>query len=356
MELPCSQEVSETENVLTRYLREEIGENDAQWLAAYGFDVGDVVTCMALRALVSEGSQSIVADTDRVLEARRVFFGALGLQTVVDAPDVSDTIVPLNTFVCTQRLLGLLGVDVKRVTNAHPMLATYSYDSVLNKLEALIANNVNAIKMVNECPSLLGYAPQTIVFKMETFAKLGITAEAIENYPTMLTYAADSMREKLATIEQFGISPTAIVNGCPNVLGLSPELVSMKIRFLQRTCCVLGWQHSAGELIERAPIILTYSLPKLQILRRLAAERLSISSRNASLSEVAEALRVPLEKYLLVDSNKSGVEVDVSSFKRQAKRLKYNAPTRKKLAAERIGQLGRVGRMYANYARIEVPS
>jgi hypothetical protein len=140
------------------------------------------------------------------------------------------------------------------------------------------------------------------------------------------------------------------LNRQPSLLGYDPKVIARKMSYIQHVINVLGWDHKPIDLINEYPTVLAFSMQKLGIFARIAAQIGSEADRNLRPKAVAGLIRRPLENYLISMATNSG-ELDMRSLYLQARKIKLNAHDRKALALRiaKSGQLGRIGTSYLEY-------
>ena len=285
-EVQLSQEPT---SVLTR--------EDQQWLVAYGIDSAwtqDPELLQSLNDTIISGSLRLNEPVNQgrwqeVVSARRSFFEFVGLSAeLIDSYQVEHpTLIPLDTFIGTQRVLCSWGID--------------------------------AAKLVNDMPSAIGFAPE-------------------------------SVREKMANYASLGIDAAKLVNAMPSAINFAPESVRIKMVFLRRSVKLLKWEHSAEELVNTCPALIGFNIKKLAVLRRIAATYLDLPSRTSSPNALRSSLITPLEKYIIAASHfEEGQRISLHGLHQKAQSIRLESSERKKLASEIAPSLGRIGSMYEAY-------
>ena len=302
---------------------------DQQWLVAYGIDsawVQDPELLQSLNDTIISGSLRLNEPVNQgrwqeVVSARRSFFEFVGLSAeLIDSYQVEHpTLIPLDTFIGTQRILCSWGID--------------------------------AAKLVNAMPSAISYAPEAIREKMANYASLGIDAAKLVNaMPSAIGLAPESVREKMANYTSLGIDAAKLVNAVPSAISLAPESVRIKMVFLRRTVKLLKWEHSAEELVNTYPALIGFNIKKLAVLRRIAATYLDLPSRTSSPNALCSSLITPLEKYIIAVSHfEEGQRISLHGLHQKAQSIRLESSERKKLASEIAPSLGRIGSMYEAY-------
>ena len=289
----------EQNEVLPEHNTIELTLDDQSWLSSFGVDPSwqdDPTLAVELNELIRLGSEHInESDSEsqyqQIILAREKFFDFVGVdsETFKTFCRATPTIIPLDTFVGTQRLMNTLGLD--------------------------------AVKIINTLPAAIGFAPESVRAKVDNLTELGLDA-------------------------------VKIINTLPAAIGLAPESVRAKVRFLERTVKFLQWEFTAKDIVEEYPAILSFSTKKLRILKRIATMHLTENARSITPRRLKSFLITPLEKYLLsIAAAEQTPQGDM--LLDEARRIKLNARERKAEAKKlaRTGELGRIGTMYLDYAK-----
>ena len=173
----------------------------------------------------------------------------------------------------------------------------------------------------------------------------------------------DTFTATQRTIFELGLDAVKIINTFPGTIKFAPESVREKVRFLNRSIDVLRWEHTAVELINFYPALLSFSTKKLAVLRRIAGTHINEASRSAEPKVVASALIVPLEKYILELSKAGDTDLyeqtaiipSVEELAKTAKRHNLNAVNRREQALQAVmdgSDLGKIATMYLAYRKI----
>ena len=214
--------------------------SDQLWMAKFGASANwqdDPFLLDKLQALVVLGSQRI-NDSDNelqhheIVDAREQFFKFVGIQpTVIEAlRKVSTDLTPIDTFIGTQRVMYDLGLDAVKIINGCPSAISYGPQSVREKVTNLTDLGLDAIKIINGFPSAISYAPQSVREKVLNLTDLGLGAVKIINrLPSVIGLSIESVREKVTNLTDLGLDAVKIINGCPSALGFALESVREKV-------------------------------------------------------------------------------------------------------------------------------
>lgn len=293
--------------VLIPALDVHLEASDQAWLTKFGVEptwCEDDHTRDQLDACIALGSRRIDeadgwADRNAVVVAREAFmsFAKLDATALDQFRHICPVLIPLDTFIKTQREMHALGLD--------------------------------AVKVINTLPAAIGLAPE-------------------------------SVQQKVANLTALGLDAVKVINTQPAAIGLAPESVQQKVRLLYRSAKVLKWDHSAAELINYYPALLSFNAQKLTVLRRLVAQHISQASRHTDHRQIASALIVPLEQYILAlaavpnDKIQNPERTDIATFAKAAKAHRMTAPERRTQALKVVGNgqvVGRLAVMYMSYRR-----
>ena len=337
---------------------------DQAWLASFGVDpawqnnpeivseLSRVITTGSKR-LDEPDNQTVEAHTE-IMVAREQFIRFVGIpdETMRTFRVESPTIIPLDTFIGSQRTITELGLDAAKVINSLPAAISYAPESVKAKFNNLTELGLDAAKVINTLPAAIGLAPESVKAKFDSLTELGLdAAKVINTHPTAIGYAPESVKAKFNNLTELGLDAAKVINSHPTAIGLAPESVKVKMKFLERSAQILNWQYSAQDLVETFPAILGFNKQKLQILRRIIAYNIDESSRSANPKQVRTSLITPLEKYVLALSNQGAGDTSrsLTDLLKEASRLKLDAKTRREQALAVAPNLGRIGTMYLRY-------
>ena len=275
----------------------DLTPKDQGWLDSYGVDPAwqnDAALRQSLNELIVIGSlrldESVNQDRwQEIVSARISFFNFVGMTDdfIEDYQLNHPTIIPLDTFIGTQRVMNSLDLDAARIVNA---------------------------------------------------------------LPATISYAPESVREKMANLTALGLDAARVVNASPAAIHYAPESVREKMLFLRRSARLLQWQNPAEELVNAFPALLGYSTKKLAILRHIAARHVDSTERTSIPFMLQSKLMVPLEKYIIALSRLEDDQVpSLSELSKKAYDIKLDSSGRKELAAEVAPKMGRIGTMYLVY-------
>ena len=302
-----------------------INENDRQWLGTLGVvwdaeeDTSDWLT--SFNNVVTQGSVHIEtgmseASILNILIAREEFFAScmnIKPETIKGLKALNPCLVPLNTFIATQRLFaaeginnlivnerpGLLayapgglvgtinslkaiGVDVPNVTQKFPAILSYSDIGLSEKISVLTVLGDNLTPVINKAPDILAFAAETtrtriehlnhrgldaskaisylpsllklpvetIDTKLEELKNMGISVSIIDANPVILGYATESVAQKINNLKSLGLDATKVITALPECLGYAPQ--SIKDKFDKLTSLGLD----AAKVINKLPDIL----------------------------------------------------------------------------------------------------
>ena len=206
---------------------------------------------------------------------------------------------------------------------------------------------------INESDSESQYQ-QIILAREKFFDFVGVDSETCKTFcratPTIIPLDTFVGTQRL--MNTLGLDAVKIINTLPAAIGLAPESVRAKVRFLERTVKFLQWEFTAKDIVEEYPAILSFSTKKLRILKRIATMHLTENARSITPRRLKSFLITPLEKYLLsIAAAEQTPQGDM--LLDEARRIKLNARERKAEAKKlaRTGELGRIGTMYLDYAK-----
>ena len=221
-------------------------EQDKEWLDSFRIDYegNTEYSDKKLQEIIRIGSIHINEDTNKetkatIMQARYDFYyGYLGVENE-DHPlrksfdsfinTTNKCIIPIDTFINTQRTLSELGVDGAKVVNKLPTALCYAPDSVREKMEKFAELGIDGAKVVNKHTVAIGLAPESVRKKMQNFTELGIDgAKVVNKYPSAIGFAPESVRIKFrtlkhagVTVEEMSIEDVCVVLITPNEIVLS---------------------------------------------------------------------------------------------------------------------------------------
>jgi len=218
---------------------------DQSWLTSYGVDpswqnnstfldeLSQVIATGSLR-LDEPINQTPQAHSD-IMAAREWFFNFLRIpdDTLVAFLKTHPTIIPLDTFIGSQRVMAELGLNAAKVINTNPVAISLAPESIRAKLENLAELGLNAAKVINAVPAAISYAPESVRTKFENLAELGLDAAKVINaVPAAISYAPESVRTKFENLAELGLDAAKVINTNPVVISLAPKSVRAKFENL----------------------------------------------------------------------------------------------------------------------------
>lgn len=345
----------------------QLTTDDQAWLASFGVDRSwqdDPRRVNWLSETIATGSrrldepetQTTEAYTE-IIDAREEFmrFANIPDEALSIFKSISPTIIPLDTFINTQRTMSQLGLDVVKVISTSPLAIGYAPETVRAKFKFLTEFGLNAVKIINAYPATIGYGSESIRAKFDNLTELGIdAAKVINTNPATINYAPETVKSKFNNLTELGLDAAKVINVFPAAVNLALESVRDKMKFLDRSARILRWEYSVSELVGTYPAILGFNNQKLRILRRIAAHNIEESSRTTTPKHVRTGLVVPLEKYILELANTSDDDIPQTliGLTREASKLRLDAKERKEQALELAPGLGRIGTMYKRYRNL----
>ncbi len=341
----------------------DLVKEDQEWLSSFGVNPdwqNDADKLELLRDAIRNGSlhldKSISHDSyNTILEARLYFIEFVGIskKVIKDFQTTNPNIIPLDTFIKTQRVLYSLGLDNKKIINVAPRIIGLSSESIQEKITNLATLGLDPIKIVNMLPTILHYTHESIQEKMTNLATLGLDPIKIVNMtPAVIHYTSESMQAKINNLTSLGLDPKEIITTFPNVLCLSPKSVEKKVKFIQQSAKLLQWQYSAVDLIKVYPNILAFNPQKLAILRRIAAHRLTSEAKSCNPSILSSKLTIPIEKYIIALANTNNKQsLSLSELSKMALKVTLDTADRKEKAIQYSTKTqDRIAKMYLKYA------
>jgi len=192
-----------------------------------------------LNHIISIGSISIkdagtVSET-QILKAREYFFSLLldiENETLTRfKEDNHPWMMPLDTFVLTQRELFQQGIDGPTVINDCPPILGLTPESAREKLNNLASLGIDVPYVINNCPPILGLTPESARERLDILKSAGIddVPKIINDCPKILIYTPELVKERLDNLKSAGIDVPKVINACPTILDLPPELVKERL-------------------------------------------------------------------------------------------------------------------------------
>lgn len=284
--------------------------------------------------------------------------------------------------------LAKLGLDAFRVIKTDPLILGLSYGLIVSRMENLAELQLGVISIVNRNPAIIRRSQERIKGVVEYLAETGLDVpKVIQKNPYCLTQSISLTKSRVEHLKELKLDPVIVVNAKPGVLLCSKELVNAKLdnlnklgldairiinklpaaigyltetvntrmRLIERTAELLKWEGDPRELVNGYPALLGFSIKKLQILRRIAAESISEDSRDVESGRIRAGLIVPLERYIVgISDLDEGSEKSFIDIVNKSRRVKLGSEARKWQARDLAikGELGRVGIMYLRYIKV----
>ncbi len=156
-------------------------KEDEQWLSSYGVDntwTEDPEQFKSLNDTVNVGSFRLNGSENQekwqdVILARQRFLGLIGLSAefIESYQAQLPTLVPLDTFIGTQRVLKSWGLDAVKLINAMPSAISYAPESVRMKMRFL-RRSVKLFKWEHSAEELVNSQPTLIYLSTKRLAVL----------------------------------------------------------------------------------------------------------------------------------------------------------------------------------------
>lgn len=341
-------------------------DEDQAWLATFGVEA-DWLTDETLRdeldELVRVGSMRVNAkdsgvSQDDIVQARFKFLEYAGIdESVIERvlPN-NPNLVPLSTIIRAQRTYHEYGLDAQHLLNKQPRILVYSEQAIRGTVSLLKELGLHPVHTIERSPGVIGAASESLRGTIELLQEAGFDAQkVISLYPTVLSVSQESLSLKINYLYGHGIDAQTVFEKYPSGFGLSIKNIEAKIICIQRSIRVLGWEGSAAEFIEANPNILGFSLKKIVMMRRIAAEYISSEDREVDAKTLGGALRRTLEGYILAAEEIVGEEATVASLDWASRSLRTNAqnegldPKKEAIRVAETGKLGRLGTQYLRY-------
>ncbi len=257
------------------------------------------------------------------------------------------------------RCLEELGLEPIQVISRHPDILKLAEETIQSKVRCLEELGFKA-QVINRHPGVLGFAEETIQSKVRCLEELGLKpGQVINRFPQILGLSKGTIQSKIRCLEELGLESIQVINHHPSILGLAEKTIQSKFAFFQRTVKLLKWEYTAEVLLNTSPRLLSHSLGKLQIHRRLLARNVISASRNCLPRQIGSASVLPLEAYMIVlaDMNE-GKEFSLEELACRASRVRRSlAQASRRAEAKTIAEsanktLGsRACKMYLEYAK-----
>lgn len=371
-------------------------EADQLWLARFGVDpswqdnpeaVADINGLIELGSMHINGIES-EASPLAIEEARERFMAFVGIEneTITKLRINSPRLVPLDTFIQTQRTMYSAGLDGPRVVSLFPRVMGLAPESVSAKIDNLDTLGLDASKVINSQPSLISHAPESIELKFNVMDNLGLNAtkvingfpavltrspkyikqkvnfmeglgldaiKVINSQPSVISYAPESIEKRVKNLDKLGLDASKVIVGLPSILSKSEQTIHKRLNLIEGYARVLKWRGSAKDLVETYPAILAFDRKKLKVFARIAADHIFASERQAKSREVANALFVPLEQYIIALAEAPDLKSNIVDLKNAARRNSSSREQRRREAQKsaKSGQLGKIGMAYLSYQK-----
>lgn len=247
-------------------------------------------------------------------------------------------------------MLSLLELDAIKILEDCPGILSLPPASIEKKIDDIRKLGLDPKKILKTNASALGYSIQVLESKVAGINSLGLNATKIATrHPNTLSYAIESIKDKLDNLTALGLKATAIINNSPEILSRSPRSIRERVSLIRKICNTLQWEHPPEALIENSPSILSYSNQKLLILARIAAAKLLETERAVPPHKVKSLLIIPLEKYIITLAGGGNKSYTASELLRARKQVKLNQGERRAQALISAPNVGKIGLSYLKY-------
>lgn len=214
---------------------------DQVWLASFGVDPTwqeDASVKQELDTLIDVGSTDLrgyTGDFNAVIEARAKFLAFAGVKDeTIDGLRVGNPhLVPVSTFIGSQRVLAGSGINGASIVEALPAVIALTADNVKEKIDNLRDLNIDPAHSISLQPSILRQSTENIQSNVAALQEAGLDVGRIANsLPAVICYAPESLRVKIASLKELGLNPAKVINAHASVLASTPEAVKGRIDYL----------------------------------------------------------------------------------------------------------------------------
>jgi hypothetical protein len=235
----------------TEFEHARLTEEDAPWLEQLRGSPVDEVWIQEANDVIAVGSIDLRSNTDpetagTVAAARSRFYEDLlgwgnpdhalhqAYAEFVDADHLRA--MPLVTVIGTQRVLSAHGISSAKVVAGSASILHYAPETIEETISHLGKEGLglNATKIINTLPSILGMSIRSIDASISNLEELGINAvKCINGSPPILVRSPRTIRERVAYMDELGFDTHKIIRQLPNVLGYSKDALDQKIAYLR---------------------------------------------------------------------------------------------------------------------------
>lgn len=186
---------------------------------------GENVVALLRRSEAGEILGEIETNVVGIVSARREFLASLkGLSTdsLLKLATERPTLIPLNTFVSTQRILHNAGLNGAKIINSRPSSIRIGPIKAKARIENAASLGLDPAKIFNEYAGSFSLAPKTFADRYNHFVALGLNARKIVNdHSVAIGYAQESVTNMYNNLATQGIDPVKALDAFAESLGLS---------------------------------------------------------------------------------------------------------------------------------------
>ncbi len=242
-------------------------QEDQAWLSSFGVDPAwqdNAGLRNELDSLIDLGSTDLrgyTGDPSVVIEARQKFLTFAGVKDeTIDGLRVGNPhLVPISTFIGSQRVLAATGVNGAAAVEALPAAIALTADNVKEKVDNLRGLNIDPAHSISLQPTILRQSTETIQANATALQEAGLdVARVVNGLPAVICYAPESLKLKIANLKELGLNPAKVINAHSAVLASAPESVKSRIDYLN------GLGIDAIKAFNKQPTALTLPIETLE--------------------------------------------------------------------------------------------
>lgn len=160
----------------------------------------------------------------------------------------------------------------------------------------------------------------TFVEAGRTYDEFGISfSKVFTNFFQATTLDKVTIRSRIENLVNNGLNPAKVVNAQPSAMGIKETAVVRRLSYLGKLVKTLGWDGSAVQMVNNAPVLLSRDRRAIGVIARIMAERGDASLCRLSLKDVRTVAIRPIESALLTAPN-TGINFNVPDLIRVSDR------------------------------------
>ncbi len=170
-------------------------------------------------------------------------------------------------------------------------------DSFIENQRIIYAAGIKNSVVTKKAPNILHCSAKGTQEKIDVLTGFGLDVPKVaKNAPTTLQLSPKKLDENITAINGHDFDGIKVMNTMSTVIAADKDDLARRVENIEAVIKILGWSHSARELIDKLPVVLALGDEKLMAHTRLFQAH---GDKEYTLSEVANFLTATLSAHLL---------------------------------------------------------